>query len=611
MGLFLIMGTYISSYFKHAVMTTGENIGGLLGEYLSSWEIDKVIELALRDDAALRGLFKLLHSRDDEMKLRALMAIEGVLEALPEVKRLFLVREFLDDLINAAKSDNDAVSIRALKAIALLINGIPLDPGTFVDLGHVLKDLVKSRREDEVLLEIPQVLKNMRVLSPSPQVHDVVARLLRSKNLRLKAMGLRLLLNVSVYTGDPSLLKDIFSAIGDMLSGEHVSLADFALGILLEIAEHPLIEEILDDVARTLTLVKNLALGKNPELGEKARLVAEKLEDAICRYYNGRPEKAKEKINELLIEERFHEAIDLALAVGDTYILKWLAEVLKEMGKETLKINERVLPGLRYPSLPPEKKAQRYLKLPSLSQFKTSRKSALEVALKEPPLGGGKLTKVERAELERALESGKEEKLFELSKERPEVVFELTHKLEVGDKFERMDALWALSKLAEKLDEERTFILKPAVGPLIRITKSSNRWATLRATKTLAKLASKAPYGNEIVGHFLEEYISNEGDGVLPSLVFFSYYFSERWDEKTARAVLAKLGDYLRSETLFDTLLVLDALVSSIPPEKLHLLRPFVERLKEVKKIASSDEQKLALRVLEGIAERSKALVTS
>jgi len=592
-------------------MTTGENTIDLLREYLASWKISKAVELALENDIALRELFKLLRSHDDEVRLRALMVLEDVLKALPEVKRLFLAREFIDDLIKATKSDDDAVSIRALNVIARLIEGIPLDPETFVKLGHALKDLVKSKRGEEVLLAIPQILENIRVLSPDPRVHDVISRLLKSKNPRLKAMGLRLLLNVSVYTGDPSLLREIFSSVRDMLTEKDVPLADFALNILLEIAEHPLKEELIDDVARTLTLVKNLALGKRPELREKARMVAEKLEDAVYKYYKGRPEEAKERINELLIEERFYEAIDLALAVGDTYVLKWLAEVLEKMGKETLKINERVLPRPKYPAIPPEKEAQRYLKPPTLSEFKTPRKSALDVALKEPTSGGGRLTEEEKAGLERALETGKEDELVKLAGKKPEVVFELTHKLEKGDKFERMDALWALSKLAEKLDSARSIILKPAVGPLIEVTKSNNRWARLRAAKTLAKLASKAPYGDEIVGHFLDEYLSKEGKGALPSLEFFSYYFLQGWDEKTARAVLTRLTDYLQDETLFDALLLLDALASSIPPEKMHLLKPFVERLKEIKKTASPEEQKLALRVLEGITEKSKALVTS
>ncbi|MDV3104512.1 hypothetical protein [Thermococcus waiotapuensis] len=590
-------------------MTAGENIDGLLKGHLSSWKVGKVAELAQRDDGALRGLFKLLHDQDDGIKLRALIALEETLKALPDVKRLFLVREFLDDLLEATKSDRDDISLHALRVLAWLIRNIPLDPETFVKLGHALKDLVKARRNEAVLLEIPPILENMRVLSPDPRVYDVISRLLKSRNPRLRAMGLRLLLNVSTYTGDPSLLKEAFSAAGDMLTGEDVPLADFMLNILLEIAEHPLTEELIDEVARTLTIVKNLAMGKNPELREKARIVAEKLEEAIYNYYKGRPEKAREKINELLINERFYEAVDLALAVGDTYVLKWLADVLEKMGEETLKINERVLPGPRYLSVPPEKKAQRYLTPPSLSQFKTPRKSAPDTALKEP--SPGELSEEEKAELKRALESGKTEELIELAKRKPEAVFELTRKLEEGDKLERMDALWALSKLAEKLDPAKTPILRPAVEPLITIAKSRNRWARLRAVKTLAKLASKAPYGEEIVGHFLGEYLSEKGEGALPSLEFFSYYFSDRWDEKTARAVLEKLGDYLNGETLFDALMLLEALVSSISPEELYLVKPFVEKLKEVKKTASPDEQKLALRILEEIAEKSKALVTS
>lgn len=44
--------------------------------------------------------------------------------------------------------------------------------------------------------------------------------------------------------------------------------------------------------------------------------------------------------------------------------------------------------------------------------------------------------------------------------------------------------------------------------------------------------------------------------------------------------------------------------------EKAALFGPFVEKLKELKKTASPDEQKLAIRILEEVASKSKALVT-
>lgn len=215
-----------------------------------------------------------------------------------------------------------------------------------------------------------------------------------------------------------------------------------------------------------------------------------------------------------------------------------------------------------------------------------------------------------KKELEKAITSGKTSELIELAMKKPEVIFELERKLEEGDKFEKMDALWALSKLAEKLDETKAFILKPAVEPLMKVASSKNRWMRLRAVRTLAAIAPKAPYGDEIVGQFLEWYLSGDEERVVPSLEFFSYYFSKIWDEKTARVVLSRLLEYLENDGMrFDALLTLDALVGSAPVEKVSLFGPFVEKLKEIKKTASPDEQKLAIRILENIASKSKALV--
>ncbi|BAD86118.1 hypothetical protein, conserved [Thermococcus kodakarensis KOD1] len=584
----------------------------LLEGYLKSRKIKKASELVLSNEEALTLLLSFLHSKDSKMKLAAVMTLEEALKRMPDIMRLRILKRTLDDLIALALENDDRVSIYALRAIKALITGLPLDPESFVKLGHAIKDLVKARRNEVVLLEIPPILESVRITSSDPRVHDIISRLLHSKNPRLKAMGLRLLLNTSAYTGDPALLKTVFSEVRDMLTVEDIPLIDFALTLLLDVAHYPLREEIIDDVAGVLTLVKNLALKGKPGVSDKARLVAEKLEDAIYRYYKNRPEEAKQKIQELLINERFYEAIDLALAVGDTYVLNWLAEELEKMEKERLRINERVLPGPKYLSPPPEAKAQKSLKVPHISQFgrkKTGREKLtkhVEKSGQTPKMSDEETKK----ELEKAITSGKTSELIELAMKKPEVIFELERKLEEGDKFEKMDALWALSKLAEKLDETKAFILKPAVEPLMKVASSKNRWMRLRAVRTLAAIAPKAPYGDEIVGQFLEWYLSGDEERVVPSLEFFSYYFSKIWDEKTARVVLSRLLEYLENDGMrFDALLTLDALVGSAPVEKVSLFGPFVEKLKEIKKTASPDEQKLAIRILENIASKSKALV--
>ncbi len=283
------------------------------------------------------------------------------------------------------------------------------------------------------------------------------------------------------------------------------------------------------------------------------------------------------------------------------------------MEKERLRINERVLSGPKYPSPPPEAEAQKSLQFPHISQFgrkKTGREKLMDHIGKSEQIP--KMPDEEtKKELEKAITSGKTSELTELALKKPEVIFELERKLEEGDKFEKMDALWALSKLAEKLDETNAFILKPAVGPLMEIASSKHRWMRFRAVRTLATIVPKAPYGDEIVGRFLEWYLSGgDEEKVVPSLEFFSYYFQKTWDEKTVKVVLSRLLEYLEKEgTRFDALLTLDALVGSAPVEKISLLKPFVEKLKEIKKTASPDEQKLAIRILENIASKSKALV--
>ncbi|NJF24788.1 hypothetical protein [Thermococcus sp. Bubb.Bath] len=586
----------------------------LLEEYLNSGKIKKTSELVLNNGEALTALLSFLYSKDPEIKLAAVMALEEALKKMPDIMRLRLLKKTFDGLITLALEKDDRVSIYALRAIKALIAGLPLDPESFVKLGHALKDIIKARRNEMILLEIPPILENVRITSSDPRVHDVIARLLRSKNLRLKAMGLKLLLNTSAYTGDPSLLKTIFYEVRDMLTMEDTLLVDFALNLLLEITHHPLREEFVDDVAGVLTLVKNLALQEQSEVSDKARLVAEKLEDAAYRYYKDRPEEARRKIQELLINERFYEAIDLALAVGDTYVLNWVAQELERMEKKRLKINERVLPEPKYPFIPQERKAQKTINIPNLYKFKGG-KIDLEKLTKniEIPEQTSKMPDEDtKKELEKAITSGKASELTELALRKPEAVFELERKLEEGDKFEKMDALWALSKLAEKVEPKATFILEPVVGKLFEVAHSTrNRWMRIRAVKTLATLALKSRRGDEIVGKFLEDYLSGEKERTVPALEFFSYYFLETWDEKTARVVLSGLNGFLEDDEFrFDALMVFDAIVASVPTEKVDLLKEYVPLLKRIKKTASPDEQKLAIRILEEMASKSRGLVT-
>ncbi|AJC72069.1 hypothetical protein X802_07760 [Thermococcus guaymasensis DSM 11113] len=583
----------------------------VLREYLGSWEIKKAIELAQENDECLQMLFKFLHDRDDHIKIRTLLALREVLEVLPNVKKLILVKKFLDDLLRLLKSDNDNLVIHAIRTIGKLIEGVPLPPEKFIKVVRAFTDLLKSGKNEFILIEIPAVLNGMKATSYPPRLMDVVSGLLRENNPRLKAIGLRLLLTIGAHSKSPSILKTLFSEITEILSSESKNdfpLVEFVLDILLEIPNYSMEEELIDEVARVLTAVKNLALREKLILREKAKMVAERLELAIHDYYAQNPEKAKEKIHELLINERFYEAIDLALAVGDTYVLKWLTDVLEKFGKETLKINERVLPGPKYVSVPPEKKAQRYLRLPTLSQFRGTKRSAMRIKLNESA-SWHRLSEQEPADLEETIKTGNEETLLEVPEKNIKAVLELVNRLKNGGNFEKMDALWALSKIAEQIGPEMADILEPAIGELLKLAHSKkNKWMRQRASKTLAIFASKSREGSKIVRQFLEDYLSGDMERVVPALEFFSYYFERVWDEKTARVILSRLKDYLKTEeTRFDALLTLKGIVGLAPPEKAGLFAPFVEVLKEIRESAPPQDKKLAIRILEEIALKVKA----
>ncbi|MBP1911463.1 hypothetical protein [Thermococcus stetteri] len=64
----------------------------LLKEYLASWRVKKAAELVQSRDDALGALLNILRGRDKELKKAALVALEEALKAMPDIKRLKLLK---------------------------------------------------------------------------------------------------------------------------------------------------------------------------------------------------------------------------------------------------------------------------------------------------------------------------------------------------------------------------------------------------------------------------------------------------------------------------------------------------------------------------------------
>ncbi|WP_456366116.1 hypothetical protein [Thermococcus sp.] len=430
------------------------------------------------------------------------------------------------------------MTLNVVRVLMTLVHGFPLSQGAFLKLVNLMKEL--SDKSGPIFIELFSLASVLRVYSLSRGVLDELLSMVTSRNLRRSLLGLRLLLIAAEGTRFSLIkrvLEEVPHIIDEAVGKKDEVAADLAFDVLSEASRMPLREDYIEEFIHALIVVKNIALGKESGLKWRAKQVLGEMEEAVYRYYRDNPEAAKDRIQKLLINERFYEAIDLALAVGDAYVLKWFSELLEKMEKETLRIGERVVPKPYYPSPPAEKLAERTLHPPTLKSFKPRKREAMRIVRRAA--GGGEV----RA-MKRSMGKGEIEDVEELAFKRPEVVLELVHMLRSGDQVEKMDALWAVSKLAERLDGQRLKILGVAVDDLIELTLCRNRWIRAKAGKALALIAAKSDLRDGIVGRFLSWYRSGELDKVAAALEFFSYYFLYRWDRKAAMEVIPSLPAY-------------------------------------------------------------------
>jgi len=570
----------------------------MLRELLLSWDVKRAIELALGDSKALKALFSLLGEGDERLRIRTLGALREVLRNLPPYRRKVIVKDFLDDLINVAKRGSEVVTLNVVRVLMTLVHGFPLSREAFLKLVNLMKEL--SDKSEPIFIELFSLASVLRVYSLNMEILDELLSMVTSRNLRRSLLGLRLLLTVAEGTRFSLIkrvLEEVPHIIDESMRKKEATVVDLAFDMLSEVSRIPLREDYVEEFIHALTVVKNIALGKESDLKWRAKQVLGEMEEAVYRYYRGNPEAAKDRIQKLLINERFYEAIDLALAVGDTYVLKWLSELLERMEKETLKIGERVVPKPYYPSLPAEKLAERTLHPPALTSFKPRKREVLRIVRRAA--GGGEI----RA-MKRSMGKGEIEDVEELAFKKPEVVLELVHMLRSSDQMEKMDALWAVSKLAERLDGRRLKILSVAVDDLVELARCKNRWIRAKAGKALALVAAKSDLRDEIVGKFLSWYRSGEMDKVAAALEFFSYYFLYRWDRKAAMEVIRFLPAYLKEGLDFEGLLTIEAILSTAPEEETDLVAPLMGEVKRFLKSDVDEKRKLAERILQGFRER-------
>ncbi|WP_297091386.1 hypothetical protein [Thermococcus sp.] len=552
-----------------------------LREMVLSWQIKEAVRLALEDSDVLLMLLDLVREDDVNTKVRALLALYEVLKKGNEETRLLVINNGFDAVISSLKSKEPRLVTKSLKVLSALAEGFPLRKEEFLELVDILVELVKDPEMEFASLEMAELVTKLTVAHPSPAVRSKVTWLLSQDNPRLRGMGLRLLLNIFVFTGDTKSFETLLEEASELLLSDDDILVDFVLDVLSEALQGDVPDDAIKVLPRVLSRVKRVAARSDDFfMRSKAKKVTRRVEEALYNYYRSRPDEAKNVLHRLVLNGEYAMARDLAISIGDEFLLKWLSKTLEREGVEDFTPRFQVVGG---PSGGPAGVVEFSPPAPQGRHEKS-----VEVTVNEVSDGGS------LPPLERVLEDGDAEGLFNILRSRPDSVREIEDTIRSGDPGKRSNAIWTLSRLAGRMNNGEFELLYPLIPALFDVVSSGNPWERNKGAKILAILASKG--GRRDI---LERMLSLLAESPVPALEFFSYYFVYTWDEDAVSRVLEFLkGALSNPELRFFALMVLDAIT-------MWGIRPEIDRetfLPILENLINSDEdeiRKVTVRIME------------
>ncbi|NJE05819.1 hypothetical protein E3E36_06610 [Thermococcus sp. M36] len=551
-------------------------------EMVLSWRINDAVKMALADGRVLLTLLELLREDDATTKTRVMMALYEVLKSADDTTRMTVLERGFPELLAALESGDRRLTVKALRVLSALTRGLPLRADEFIMLVDVIVRLGKNPEFEFASIEMADLVAHLTASHPTLAVRSKVSWLVSQENPRLKAMGLRLLLNVFASTGDSKVFVTLLEGASEVIPTGDGLLLDFVLDVLSEALRTGVPEGAVEALSAILPRLKQVAArGEDIFLRSKAKSIIAEVEKVLGEYYRSHQDEAKALINRLLVMGEYERARDLAISIGDDFLLKWLLERMK--GRRVDEFTPRVEvvagrrtgPGAVVDFSPPSHQSE------PVSRAADTEDSPGTVEVGFPPL-------------EEVIENGDVETLSAMMVSRPDTVPGLASLLGSSDAVKRLNTLWVLSRLVQKLGRKELNSVVPLIPPLLEILRSGNPWERDKAARTLAVLASKGGR-REVVERILETL----SERPLPALEFFSYYFLYSWDGEAARAVL----DFLRKalavpELQFAALMVLDAITAwGMRPEvDITVFEPF---LMEVLSSGDESSRKVAARIME------------
>ena len=555
----------------------GEDVRELLSSHIAA-----TAELVVRRPELLPAVVELFGDKNPDMRVRALLVVQDVLRRADDAFKLEIFKRAFNPLLGVLASKEPRVVVKGLKILSALIEDIPLNRGEFTSLVDVLVDLIEEGDVEFSRLEIFDLITKMTAAHPSGLIRSKIMWLLSHDDELLRAMGLRLLLNVFVSTGDPKTLVLLFEESLDMLPEDDLTFVDFTLGILEKALGWKSPEEAIPVLPRVLSKLESLSENTDDFLVKiRVKRLSERIEEVLVRYYASRPDEAKKFLTKLALDGEHDIAMNLALAMGDEFLLKWMERFDAErsdFGSKPEFVSE------------PRRRPGKAVSYPIPHETRRARDNAEAGTVED--------TAVDRDELKRAIEEGDVDyvvKALLTGRGIPEVMGQF---LASSDPELRGDVLWILSNVASRVPAERLSMLSPPVDVLFDILMTGNPWERDRAAKILANISAKCGR-NEIA-----ERIAAMGENPLSVLTFFGYYFLYARGEGFFKKVfpVIKLG-LAEPELQFYALATLESLFFWGIPEGLDVgeVKALIEPLATSPDEDTKKAAKRVLKMLRGV----------
>lgn len=283
-------------------------------EEIRTWDMDKIVESALKNQEELNNLLQLLSSSDRGSQMRTLTAILDVVRKANWKTRRYILRESLEDILRAIESNDMMVSKKALKVLGALLKNNPLGDD---ETSRVISTILKRSRNPSPTIweELLKIATTLRIPYVSGKSTAKLTRAAFSGTPEEAVMASLILLSSGAVKREE--WGKLVERISEIIGSNDPLLVEAGLEAVKYLTKLPPVFPIGVAIKTIVpTLRKIISFTDDQFIKMKAIDAFDRMRDTIVRYYRVRPDEARKTAEELLRLGLIEEAYMITSATG-------------------------------------------------------------------------------------------------------------------------------------------------------------------------------------------------------------------------------------------------------------------------------------------------------